>query len=140
MTGEVQLTFVHATIGNMSLGESVVALALAGDLRSPSVVSINIDISFVADGDKIRLPIAEVLLRAAAGDFVCSKKQRDWTPRNAVLLPPFLVEAAILHGESDVGELLKILLVPSRSGQMKGKTSSGEDDGNDEDSEVSVEA
>ena len=30
------------------------------------------------DGDKIRLPIAEVLLCTAAGDLTRSKKQRDW--------------------------------------------------------------
>ena len=67
-----------------------------------------IEIAFAADSDNICLPIAEVLLRAAAGNLAQSKKQRDWTPRNAVLLSPFLTEAAILHGESDVGELLNI--------------------------------
>ena len=56
--GEFQLTLVHATVGNKSLGGSVVAFALAGDLSSPSVVSLNIDIAFSADVDKIRLPIA----------------------------------------------------------------------------------
>ena len=96
--GEIQLTFGHAAVENKSLGESVVAFALAGDLISPSVISFNIDIAFAADGEKIRLPIAEVLLRAAAGNLARSKKQCDWTTRNAVLLPPFLKEAAILHG------------------------------------------
>ena len=37
--GKVQLTFGHANVGEMSLGESVVAFALAGYLSSPSVVS-----------------------------------------------------------------------------------------------------
>ena len=82
--------------------------ALAGDLSSPSVIPFNIEIAFATDGEKICLPSAEVLLRAAAGDLARSKKQRDWTSRNAVLLPPFLTEAAILHGESDAGELLNI--------------------------------
>ena len=50
----------------------------------------------------------EVLLRAAAGDLARSKKQRYCTSCNAVLLPPFLTKAAILQGESDAGELLKI--------------------------------
>ena len=59
--GEVQLTFTHATVGNNSLGESVLALALAGKIDSPSVISINTDIAFAIDGDKIRLPIIEVL-------------------------------------------------------------------------------
>ena len=96
--GDIQLTFGHAVIGNKSLGESVVAFALAGDLSSPSVIYFNTDIAFAADGDKIRLPIAEVLLCAAAGDLARSKNQRDWTSRNSVLLLPFLTEAAILHG------------------------------------------
>ena len=50
----------------------------------------------------------EALLRAAAGNLKGTKKQRDWQSLNAVLLPPYLTEVAILHGESDAGELLKI--------------------------------
>ena len=84
------------------------AFALAGELSSSSVISFNIKIAFAADGKKIRLLIAEVLLHTAAGDLARSKKQRDWTSRNAFLLPPFLTEAAILHGESDAGKLLNI--------------------------------
>ena len=84
------------------------AFALAWNLISPSVISLKIEIAFATDGDKICLPIAEVFLCAVAGYLARSKKQRDWTPRNAVLLPPFLTEAAILHRESDVGDLLKI--------------------------------
>ena len=60
------------------------------------------------DGDKILLPIAEVLLRAVAGNLMRSKKQKDWTPCNAILLPPFLTEAEILDGETSGEELLKI--------------------------------
>ena len=104
--GEVQLTFGHAAVGKKSLGESSVAFALAGDISSPSVISLKIDIFFATDDDKIRVPIVEVLLCAATGDLARSKKQQDWTPRNAVLLLPFVMEDAILHGESDVGELL----------------------------------
>ena len=37
-----------------------------------------------------------------------SNNQRDWTPYIAVLLPPFITEAAILNRGTDVGELLKI--------------------------------
>ena len=69
---------------------------------------MKIEIAFAADGEKICLPIAEFLLRAAAGNFVQSKKQRYWTPRNAFLLPPFLTKDVILHGESDAGKLLNI--------------------------------
>ena len=66
--------FGHAAIGIKSLGESVVAFALAGDLVSPSVISFNLKIAFATDGEKIRLPITEVLLRAVAGDLAQSKK------------------------------------------------------------------
>ena len=84
------------------------AFALAGNLSSPSVISLRIEIDFSVDGNKIRLPIAEFLLHTAAGDLARSKKHRHWTPRNAVLLPPYLKEAAILHGELDEGDLLNI--------------------------------
>ena len=106
--GEVQLTFGHATVGNKSLEESIQDFALAGDLGSPSIISFNLEIAFAPEVEKIRLPITEVLLRAAAGDLARSKKQRDWKSLNTVLLPPFLTEVAILHGELDAGELLKI--------------------------------
>ena len=66
------------------------------------------DIYFSADGENICLPITEVFICAAATDLAHSKKQRDWTPRNAVLLPPLLTEDKILHGELDAGELLNI--------------------------------
>ena len=36
--GEIQLTFRHATVGNNSLREPVVAFALAGNLSLPSVI------------------------------------------------------------------------------------------------------
>ena len=110
--GEIQLTFSQAAVGNKSLGESIVAFALADDPSSPSIILFNIEIAFATDSNKIRLPIVEVLLRAAARNLARSKKQGDLTSRNAVLLPPFLTEAAILHGESDEGELLNIFARP----------------------------
>ena len=82
-------------------------------------------IAFAEDGDKIHLPTTEVLLHAAAGDLMRSKNQQDWTPHNAFLLPPFLTEAAILNGESDMDNSWWFLLAPSRSGQRKGKTLTG---------------
>ena len=103
-----QLTFGHATVGNNSLGESVFDFFLAENLDSPSVVSIKMDITFAADSDKIRLQITEVLLCTAARNLARSKKQRDWTPCNAVVLLPFLTKAVIHNGELDAGELLKI--------------------------------
>ena len=75
--GKFQLTFGHTTFGNNSPGESVVAFALAVNIDSSSVIYINMDMDFVADGDKIRLPITEVLLRNAASDLVRSKNQQD---------------------------------------------------------------
>ena len=59
--GKIQLTFGHAAVGNKSLGESVVAFAIAGDLSSPSVISFKVEIAFAADSDNTRLLIAEVL-------------------------------------------------------------------------------
>ena len=51
--GEIQLTFVHAAVGKKSLGGSVVAFALSGNLSSPSVISLKIETAFAADGNKI---------------------------------------------------------------------------------------
>ena len=62
--GEIQLTFGHTAVGNKFHGKSIVASALAGDIRSPSLISQNIKISFAVDSDKIHLPIAEVLFHA----------------------------------------------------------------------------
>ena len=56
-TGNIQLTFFHAAVENKSLGESLVAFVLAGNLSSPSVISLKIKIAFAADGNKICLPI-----------------------------------------------------------------------------------
>ena len=138
--GKRQLTFGHAAVGNESLGEYVVAFALAGDLSSPSVISFNIKTSFAPDGKNIRLPITEVLLRAAAGNLARSKKQRDWTSHNAVLLPPFLTETAILHGELDVGELLKIFARSITEWASDADSSSEANKANDDDSVVMIEA
>ena len=116
------------------------AFALSGYLSSLSVISLKIDIDFSVDGDKIHLPSAEVLLCAAAGKLARSKKQQDCTPRNAALLPPFLTETAILHGESDAGDLLKVFARSITEWAKEGETTSGEDDNNAEDSKVSIEA
>ena len=72
--GKFQIAFGQEAVGNNYLGESVVDFALAGDLSSPSVIYLNIDITFAADGNKIRLLIAEVLPRAAANHLALSKK------------------------------------------------------------------
>ena len=138
--GKIQLTLGHAAIGNKSLGESNVAISLAGDLSSPSVISFKNEIDFAADDDKIRLPIAEVLLLAASGNLTQSKKQRDWTPRNSVLLPPFLTEAAIHHDKSDAGYLLKIFACSITEWASDADSSSEADEANDENSVATIEA
>ena len=115
------------------------AFALAGDLSSPSVILFNIEISFAADGDKICFPIAEVLLCASAGNLVRSKKQRYWTSRNTLLLPPFFTEAAILHGKSDTGELLKIFDRSITEWVSDADSSSKADEANNDNSVVTIE-
>ena len=116
------------------------AFAFACNLGSPSVISFNIEIAFATDGEKIRLPIAEVLLCAAAGDIAQSKKQRNWTSHNAVLLPPFLTEAAILYGELDAGELLKIFARSITWWALDAAPSSKAHEASDNDSVVTVKA
>ena len=127
------------TIGNKPLGESVVAFHLAVDLIQSSVVSLKIDITFDTDGNKIHLPIAEVLLHAAVGKLAHLKQQRDWTPRNAVLLPSFLTESAILYEELEAGDLLKIFAFSVTEWAKEGETDSGEDEDNNEDRKGNVE-
>ena len=63
-----------------------------------------------------------------------SKKQRYWTPRNAVLLPTFLIEAEITDGGSDVGELLKIFARSVTEREEEGEEEFGDDDDDDENS------
>ena len=138
--GEAQLTFGHSTVENNSLGESLQAFALAGDLGSPSVISFNLEIAFAPKGEKICLLITEALLRAAAGNLIGSKKKRDWQSLNAVLLPPFLTEVAILHGKSDAGELLKIFARSITKWDSDTAPPSEADEASDNDSVVTVEA
>ena len=104
------------------------------------MISLKIEIAFAADVDKIRLPIAEVLLHTAAGDLARSNKQRDWTPCNTVLLPPFLTEASILHGESDTGNLLKVFYCSITEWEKDEDSTSEADEANDDDSVVTIDA
>ena len=73
-----------------------------------TVVSVNIERAFASNGEKIRLPTTEVLLRAAARELEKSKKRRYWMDRNAVLLPPFLTDIALTVGETTAEALMKI--------------------------------
>ena len=68
------------------------------------------------------------------------KKQRDWQSLNAVLLPPFLTEAAILHGESDSGELLKIFTRSITEWASDTAPPSEADEASENDSVITVEA
>ena len=115
------------------------AFALVGDLSSPSVISLKIKIAFATYSDKIYLPIAEVLLCAAAGDLTRSKKQRYWTPHNAVLLPSFLAEAAIPHRESEAGEILNIFSHSITNWAKESETTSEEDENNNNNSVIAIE-
>ena len=81
-----------------------------------------------------------VLLHTAAGDLARSKKQRDWTSRNAVLLPPILTEAAILQCESDADELLKIFARSITEWASDADYSNKAYEANDNDSVVTIEA
>ena len=72
--GEIQATDSHRCVGNKSLGETVATFNLEGYLKVPTMVSINIDRAFAGDGEKIRLPTTEVLLRAAPNDLAKTKK------------------------------------------------------------------
>ena len=137
--GDIQLTFGHAAVGNKSLGEFIVVFSLVGNLSSPSVIPFNIEITFATDGKKIRLPIAKVLLCVAAEDLARSKKQRNWTSRNAILLPPFLTEAAILHREPDAGELLNIFARSITGWASDADPSSKADETSKDDSVVTIE-
>ena len=105
--GKVQLAFAHASVGNKYLGGSVTAFSLAGSLNSSSVISIDFNIAFSMDGNKIRLPISKIILCNATRNLPRSKKKRHWTSLNAVLLPTFLTEAAILDRKTSVEDILK---------------------------------
>ena len=59
-------------------------------------------------GNKIRIPVTKVLSCASVGNLARSKKHRYWVVLNAVLLPPFLTEDAILDRKTTVANLLKL--------------------------------
>ena len=72
--GEVQVVYVHASVGNKAPGETVTAFALARSLEAPTIVSIGAERAVAREN--IHLPTTEVLIRAAAGDLSKSKKLR----------------------------------------------------------------
>ena len=105
--GNIQVIFGHASVDKNSLWETVAAFFLAESLESPRVVSINSKRTFSSAGEKIHLPVAEVLLCAAASNLACLKNMRYLKSLNAVLLPPFLTEAIILEGDNSTTDLHK---------------------------------
>ena len=89
---------MHASVWSKSLGKTVTTFALVVSLKTTTMVSIDIELTFAGNGETIRLQTTEVLVRAAAGELAKSKNLRDWTSRNAVLLLPFLTEIALTNG------------------------------------------
>ena len=69
-----------------------------------------LQLDFANTYDKIWIPVTKVLLHAAIGDLDILKEQREWLPLNAVLLPPFLTEAAVLDNKTAVANLLKVFV------------------------------
>ena len=99
--GKFQVVYVHASVGNKSLGETVTYFALAGLLEAPNMVSIGAERAGAGTRENIHLPTTEVLLRAAIGDLYKYRKLRDWAALNAVLLSLLLAKAIVLEGETE---------------------------------------
>ena len=95
--GEVKITFSHTDIWNNYLGKNVNIFSLAVFSKSPTVVSVDAKHAYASTGDKIRLPITEVILCASIRDLAHLKKIQDWVPTNAVLLVPVLTKVAITY-------------------------------------------
>ena len=64
--GEFQVTHVHVSIGNKSIGETVTASALVGSPKATTVVLINAEHAFSDAGKNIHLPTTEFILCTAA--------------------------------------------------------------------------
>ena len=103
---EVQVTYVHASVGNKSLGETVTAFTLSESLKSLTAVTIDAERAFAGNGEKIRLTTIKVLICAAVGDLSKSKNLRDWVAMEKLPPPPLLTKAVVLEGETAAGELL----------------------------------
>ena len=105
---DIQVTYAHTFIGNKYLGKMVTALILVGYLEAPTAVLIDAEHAFAGYGKKIRIPMTDVLLRAAAANLDKSKKLRYWTSRNAILILPFLTDSVVADRETTAEALLKI--------------------------------
>ena len=72
--GDIQITYVHASIGNKYIGKTVASFFLVVSLEASPVVLIDSKRGFSGDAKKIHIPSAEVLLRAGAGNLDKLKK------------------------------------------------------------------
>ena len=134
--GDIQFTFVHAFVGNKSLGETVTDFSLVGSLESPTVVSINDKRAFDRADEKICLPVTEVILNSAVDNLLRSKNLRDWASLNAVVLPPLLTKAIALDGKTSVTELLKIFTAKISERGLEAATKILESNGKDKDKSI----
>ena len=114
------------------------AFALASNLTSLSVISLKIN--RLCRGRQQDLSTDRGSPPSCTSGYLGrSKKQIDWTPQNAVLLPSFLTEAAILHGESDVGKLLNIFARSITEWASDAAPSSEVNEASDNNSVVTIE-
>ena len=74
MPGDMQVTYVHASVGNKYLRETVTDFSLSGYLKAPTVVLIDAEYTFAGYSEKIHLPTTEILLRATIDNLEKPKK------------------------------------------------------------------
>ena len=117
--GYIQVTYEHASVGNKAFVKTVTAFSLARSLQVPTVVLIGIKRAFAVDGEKILLLTMEVLLHTTTGDLKKSSKLRNWTFRNAILLPKFLTKTVVTNGETAEEDLLKIFAENIKADEME---------------------
>ena len=67
--GYIQLTYVHASVGNNYLGKTVTAFPLAGSLKAPTVVLIDTKLTFIVNCKNILLQTTEFLIHTNTGDL-----------------------------------------------------------------------
>ena len=75
----IQLTYVHASVGNNYLGKTVTAFPLAGSLKAPTVVLIDTKLTFILNCKKVLLQTTEFLIHTTTGDLAKLKKLCNWT-------------------------------------------------------------
>ena len=104
--GDIQVMYMHASVWNKSLGETVTIFALAGYLEALTHILIDIKRAFSGDGETINLSTTEVLFCYAAGNLMKPKKLWYWMSSNDTLLPQFLTEAVVLDVSVSTDRLL----------------------------------